>query len=149
MFKHLLVPLDSSQFAENALEYALSLAQHYDSQITLLHVVAQEWEAEMRAELPNIEDIAEGTETRSAVTYLSAKEKELKEKGYNVVALVQKGEPVSRTILDTAKSEGADIIVMSSHGFTGLKRLMFGNVAEKVIQHAQIPVLLIRPSEKE
>ena len=146
MFKHLLVPLDSSQFAENALEHALSLAQHYDSQITLLHVVAQEWEAEMRAELPNIEEIAEGTEAGDAVTYLSAKEKELKEKGYNVVALVQKGEPVSQTILDTAKSEGADTIVMSSHGFTGLKRLMFGNVAEKVIKNAQIPVLLIRPS---
>ncbi len=148
MFKHLLVPLDSSQFAENALEYALSLARHYNSQITLLHVVGQEWEAEMRAELPGIEEIAEGAETGSAVSYLSAKEKELKEKGYDVVALVQKGEPVSQIILDTAQAEEVDIIVMSSHGFTGLKRLMFGNVAEKVIKNAQIPVLLIRPPAK-
>lgn len=149
MFKHLLVPLDSSKFAENALAYALSLAEHYDSQLTLLHVVAQEWEAEMRAEIPKAEDIIETAETNKAVLYFNAKGKELKDQGYKINALIQKGEPVSRVILETAQNEGADTIVMSSHGFTGLKRLMFGNVAEKVVQQAKIPVLLIRPPEEE
>ncbi len=144
MFKHLLVPLDGSKFGEKALEYALSLAQQYQSKITLLHVVHDQWAGEMRAESPQLDELTQQKESNQSYIYLNTKEKQLQEKGYNVSAIIKSGEPIDRAILDMAEAEEVDTIVMSSHGFTGLKRLMFGNTAEKILSHATVPVLLIR-----
>ena len=144
MFKHLLVPLDGSQFGEKALEYALSLAQQYESKVTLLHVVHDQWQGEMKAESPQLNELTKQKESNQSYIYLNAKEKALQEKGYAVTAIIKSGEPVDRAILDMAATEDVDTIVMSSHGFTGLKRLMFGNTAEKVISQATVPVLLVR-----
>lgn len=145
MFQHLLVPLDGSHFGELTLSYACSLAEKYQSHILLLHVIAARWEGEMRAEVPSGEGERETHDTHDATVYLQQKEKTLRAEGFTVTAVIRKGEPVHEMILETAVAENADTIIMSTHGFTGLKRLMFGNVAEKVISRAQIPVLLIRP----
>lgn len=144
MFTHLLVPLDGSKFGETALEYALSLAQKYDSKITLLHIVHDQWQGEMRAESPELNELTQQKESNHSYIYLNAKEKDLQEQGYNVESIIKSGEPVAKAILSMAAEEDVDTIVMSSHGFTGLKRLMFGNVAEKVVSRATVPVLLIR-----
>ncbi|HRQ41963.1 MAG TPA: universal stress protein [Chloroflexota bacterium] len=147
MFQKLLVPLDGSAFGELSLSYARSLAGHYHSEILLLHVVSSGWEGEMRAEMPSAESTAQAHETHDASQYLREKEQALRDEGFRVTAVIRKGEPVHEMILDTAVSENADTIIMSTHGFTGLKRLMFGNVAEKVISRATKPVLLIRPPD--
>ena len=144
MFTHLLVPLDGSKFGEKALEYALSLAQNYGSKITLLHIVHDQWEGEMRAESPQLNELTQQKDANHSYIYLNAKEKELQEQGYHVDAIIKSGEAVDKVILTMAKNEDVDTIVMSSHGFTGVKRLMFGNVAEKVVSKASVPVLLIR-----
>ncbi|MCP4359203.1 MAG: universal stress protein [Chloroflexi bacterium] len=149
MFQNLLVPLDGSQFGELALTYALSLAQKYAAHIILLHVVPSIWEAEMRAEVPESEDIALEIETEDATDYLHQKEALLRNDGFQVTAVILKGEPVHIMILKAIETENADTIIMSTHGFTGVRRLMFGNIAEKVINKATVPVLLIRPPEKD
>jgi nucleotide-binding universal stress UspA family protein len=147
MFQKLLIPLDGSSFGELTLAYARSLAQHYRSEILLLHVVSSGWEGEMRAEMPSTEQATQTHEAHDATAYLREKEQVLREEGYVVTAVIRQGEPVHEMILDTAVAEQADTIIMSTHGFTGLKRLMFGNIAEKVIGRAAIPVLLIRPPD--
>ncbi len=147
MFQKLLIPLDGSPFGELTLNYARSLARQYQSQIVLLHVVASNWEGEMRAEIPAAESAAQAHETQDATEYLREKERVLRDEGFLVTAVIRQGEPVHEMILDTAVAEQADTIIMSTHGFTGLKRLMFGNIAEKVIGRATIPVLLIRPPD--
>ena len=147
MFSHLLVPLDGSSFGDKALAYALSLAQKYDSEITLLHVTGKQWEGEMSAESPQVESLTEQVETSVSELNLKAKKDKLRADGYNVNAIIMRGEPISDIILKAAKAENADTIVMSTHGLTGWRRHMFGSVAEKVIGHSQIPVLVIRPSE--
>lgn len=148
MFSHLLVPLDGSTFADKALAYALSLAQKYDSKITLLHVSSHHWEGEMSAEVPQAETLTAQIETSSSELYLKEKKDKLTADGYKVEALIMKGEPISAIILKAAESESADTIIMSTHGHTGWRKHLFGSVAEKVITHSQIPVLVIRPLEK-
>lgn len=147
MFQKLLVPLDGSPFGELTLEYTRSLAEQYGSHILLLHVVASGWEGEMRAEMPSVEKATQAQGTQDATAYLEEKEQALRGEGFMVTAVIRKGEPVHEMILDTAVAQNADTIIMSTHGFTGLKRLMFGNVAEKVISRATLPVLLIRPPD--
>ncbi len=147
MFNKLLVPLDGSPFGELTLDYARSLAEQYGSHILLLHVVASDWEGEMRAEMPSVEGDTQAQGLQDATTYLEEKEQSLRGEGFMVTAVTRKGEPVHELILDTAVAQNADTIIMSTHGFTGLKRLMFGNVAEKVISRATVPVLLIRPPD--
>ncbi len=148
MFQHLLVPLDGSKFGEQALAYAQSLAQHYHSQITLVHVLPADWEGEMRAEMPGAEAVSRQMEIIDTTNYLRQKEEALRQEGFQVTAVILQGEPVHRKILEAVTSEGADTLIMSTHGFTGIKRLMFGNVAEKVISRAMVPVLLIRPPDE-
>jgi len=147
MFQKLLIPLDGSQFGELTLNYARYLAGQFQSEILLLHVVSTGWEGEMRAELPSGEGEKQAHETHDATAYLREKETALQAEGYTVTAVIRKGDPVHEMILETAVAENADTIIMSTHGFTGLRRLMFGNVAEKVISRSKIPVLLIRPPD--
>lgn len=147
MFSHILVPLDGSEFAERALDYALSLASHYGSKISLLQVLppgSYEWEGEMRAELPDAEDKIHQVETGEATLYLKEKEQALRTQGYNVTAVIVRGRAVPAAILDTVDSENADAIVMTTHGLTGIQRWMIGSVAERVSRHAQVPLLLVR-----
>ncbi|NOX62948.1 MAG: universal stress protein [Chloroflexi bacterium] len=147
MFNHLLVPLDGSPFAEKALPYALEIAEKCNAKITLVHVIPPgqwEWEAEMRAELPEGEESAHQHDTRDAANYLKKQEEELREQGYDVTALLVKDRAVDKAIIETAKSENADTIIMTTHGLTGLQRRILGSVAEKVTRHAPVPILLIR-----
>lgn len=152
MFQHLLVPLDGSDFAEHALTYALSLARQYGSQITLLRVLPPgrwEWEGEMRAELPDGGDRVHEVERSQAELYLEEKKNELDARGVEVTAILIPGRGVAEAILDTAVAEDADTIIIATHGLTGIQRWMIGSVAERVMRHAPVPVLLIRASDVE
>ena len=149
MFSHLLIPLDGSPFGDEALAYALSLAQKFDSKITLLHVTSQQWEGEMSAELPEAESLSEWVRSSASQLNLKEQKDQLTADGYQVNALVMKGKPIGDVILKAAATEGVDTIIMSTHGMTGWRRHLYGSVAESVIGHSKIPVLLIRPSPKE
>lgn len=149
MFQHLLIPLDGSPQAEAALPYALSLAEHCGAQLTLLQVVASSVEAEMQAELPGIEAQVIDRERRIAAGYLRQKETELAARGLRVAAVTLNHPSIPDAILAAVADVGAEAVVMSTHGLTGLSRLMLGSVAEQVVRRANVPVVLIRSRKEE
>jgi nucleotide-binding universal stress UspA family protein len=150
MFKHILVPLDGSALAESALPAALELARHFESKITLLRVA----QAPL---LPNIDgystvelDASLRDQARQeAIEYLRGQAGSLRQQGYDVRVHSAVGQPVAEHILSTADLLEIDTIVMSTHGWGGLRRWVYGSVADKVLRHAKIPVVLIRASESE
>lgn len=149
MFDHLLVPLDGSQLAEKALPAALELSTRLQSQLTLLRIVQP----------PHIitpgrgAEFAELTVTlnqeahHDAENYLQNQQETLRQQGYEAQIKVVEHEDVAEAIWETAESLHADLIVMCTHGLGGLKRWVYGSVADRVLRHAQIPILLIRAAD--
>jgi nucleotide-binding universal stress UspA family protein len=76
-------------------------------------------------------------------TQMVALEKELRETGINATNVVTSGFDAAEEIIKTVKTVGADLVVMSTHGRSGVKRWVFGNVAEKVLRHGETPLLLV------
>ncbi len=138
--KRLLVPVDFSEHAEPLVRYAKSLAAAYDAGMDLLHVIAH-------VNLPlvyGVEAIYPGAEevmdrSRSALLHL-AQNAEGPDVDVNVV--VQGGDPAHQ-ILTYAERHDMDLIVLCTHGFTGVERLLLGSVAEKVVRAAAHPVFTI------
>ena len=149
MFKHILIPLDGSPFAEKALEYGTSLAKNYGGEVTLLQVLPPAWKAEMKAEIPQGEGLTQEVKTAVVTNYLTATEEKLRQQECCTVnALIMRGSNIAELILDAAKAEHIDSIVMSTHGLTGITRWMLGSVAERVVRHATVPVLLVRTEDE-
>ena len=145
MYQRIVVPLDGSDLAEQALDEAKSLARQLDIPLHLLRVVdtyrTQSLPATgMALDYSMLAELAE-EEIEDARTYLHQKVDDLKKEGMEVTGDVLHG-PIARQIVSAA-DEG-DVIVMSSHGRTGIKRWFLGSVAEEVMRHARCPVLLHR-----
>lgn len=144
MFKSILVPLDGSALAEQALVPAGCLAERFGSELMLLRVVTPE-----RA-LPGLAHLsARGDGDYSAPVRPLMEEAEaylaglsLPAVGLRVRTQVLAGAP-PEMIIATAAEGGADLIVMSTHGRAGLLRLLYGSVAEAVLRGATVPVLLV------
>lgn len=147
MYQHLILPLDGSPLAEAAIPYALELARKFDSKITLLRVLLPA--SQLFTELGSAQDVTmmmelHKREQELAQQYLKAKAGSLKQEGYNVSAHLAEGISVADFIVRESDALDADTIVMSTHGRSGVGRFLFGSVAENVLRHAEIPVLLIR-----
>jgi nucleotide-binding universal stress UspA family protein len=146
MYKKILVPLDGSKLSEVALAHVEQLTWELGSSLILLRVVKPPrsvdypWQEEMMA----LNRGREAVFKREAEAYLAARRGELRSKNIDVDTRVIVSEAVAATILDFAEREGVDLIAMSTHGRSGLGRWMYGSVAEKVLQGATCPVLLIR-----
>lgn len=150
MFKQLLIPLDGSPLAEKALPPALEIANRFNSEITLLRVIqppymlANVGSSNYAALFTALRDQAE----EEAKSYLAIQQNSLRQQGYQVHAKMVNGDPVAEIILQIAEATQANMIVMSTHGRGGLGRWVYGSVADRILRHANIPVLLIRnPSE--
>lgn len=146
MFKHLLIPLDGSSLAEQALPVAMALAARFGGRVTLLRVIQPPYVVtgiggSVYAELAlGLRDqIYEDAEL-----YLAAVQDSLQTADVDVRTHVGEGEPAADLILQMVDELEADTIVMSTHGRTGLSRWVFGSVAERVLRGAVVPVLLIR-----
>jgi nucleotide-binding universal stress UspA family protein len=145
MYNRILVPLDGSNVAEEALGQAKDLAKTLNVPIHLLRVVdtyrAQAIPATgMALDYSMLAELAE-EEIEDAKTYVQGSVDTLKAEGLNADGDVLQG-PIAQQIVGAATS--GDLIVMSSHGRTGIKRWFLGSVAEEVIRRANVPVLLIR-----
>lgn len=144
--KRILVPIDFSDCSRKALQYALPLARQHRAAITLLYVIPPAYGA---GEFGGI-DYAQ-----MEATLKEGGEKELTKLAVEEVrgevptdTLVRAGSP-SREIIDAARSLTADLIVISTHGRTGLSHVLLGSVAEHVVQRAPCPVFVVRESEHE
>jgi nucleotide-binding universal stress UspA family protein len=148
MFQRILVPLDGSSRAERAIPVAARIAQAFGSSVILLHVVASPVSSgkfSVPEEFPKVgtdEELAEATEYLKIL----AQSDELGGIATEVQTLVG---AVAPTILSATQSLHADLTVLCSHGYTGLKHWMLGSVAEKVTRHAPKPVIVLRDGGPE
>jgi nucleotide-binding universal stress UspA family protein len=152
-FKHLLIPLDGSATSNLALETGIDLARRLGSSLTLLHVVPEpplptgdfigagyaviDWQAQQNAAKRDGEHILADAATRCGALEMRTRllEAQQLEVGRRDAATV---------ILEVAREEHSDLIVMGTHARRGLDRLLLGSVAERVAHHADVPVLLLR-----
>ena len=144
MFKRILVPLDGSELAEHALPVAARLARASEGVLVLLRVAAipiENQPGKTPAQTYGEKAIEKGLDT--ALEYLEsiAGSNELVNIDIEAEALVGALAP---TILSCAQSLQADMIVMCSHGYTGLKRWSMGSVTQKVVRQSPVPVLVVR-----
>lgn len=144
MFKRILVPLDGSSLAEQALPLASRLARTTGGTVLLVRVVSalQEFGLYTPETTPYVLDMLD-EELTQATEYLTKVATSKQLEGISTRIAVSSGSIASH-ILDVARDEQIDLIVMSSHGYSGFKRWALGSVAQKVIRHSPIPVLLMR-----
>lgn len=145
-FNHILVPLDGSALAEWALKPALKLASAARGELILLRsmipvytampVVADEYEWAW----PEYAREQVRTEARE---YLQAVQERYEQPGIALRTMAVEGDTAGM-IVDTAREEGVDLIVMSTHGWSGVNKLLLGSVTERVLHDAPCPVLIIR-----
>jgi nucleotide-binding universal stress UspA family protein len=148
-YQNILVPIDGSGWSQRAVPHAIDLARLHDAQLTLLHVFvppAPEFVPELalagqQEQFDRVRDQAK-EHVASLVT-------ELQEEGVRVRGVVLEGFDVPGLIADYARQEKIDLIVMSTHGRSGIARLIFGSVARGVIDHCKIPTLLIHPDKQD
>jgi nucleotide-binding universal stress UspA family protein len=145
MYKKILVPLDGSELAKRALDQAGKLAKTFDAEIILFQVVPFMpiyGSPELVTPL-----IVDEKQKETAEKYLADLVEELQGKGLKVTATVKTGQQVAVEIIDFAKESGADLIVMCTHGRSGITRWMLGSVALKLLTRGEKPILLIRSKE--
>jgi len=134
----ILVPLDGSMLAEGALSNAVDLAERNGATISLLRAA----EAFTRPGADAVE--AQVTAVREAEEYLAAVVRRLTNRGIGRVETHVWYGPVAAAIVEAAAAQKADLIVMSTHGRSGLGRLVLGSVTESVLRGTTVPILVVR-----
>ena len=146
MFEKILVCLDGSRFAEQILPYATEVALQFGSRVILLEATIPPGAAVEPLtgyyHATPLEKIQR--EEDEAQVYLKRMAQRLRKKGLKVSCLTVPGDP-GETILRIAEENNAELIVLSTHGRSGLKRLVFGSVTEFVLKHSSLPILLRKP----
>lgn len=144
MYNTILVPLDGSARAEAILPHVEELARRNHATVIFLQVV------DPTTSIPDLEGLATEInleivqeEIKSAMDYLTGLQNQLRQKAIESRVLVERGSVVD-AIIAVAESEKADLIAMASHGRTGLARVLFGSVAQGVLNRAVQPVLFLR-----
>ncbi len=145
MYKRILVTLDQSELAEQALPHAVAIAKHMDAVVELLSVVpvlddelvqavggAFDWEVQKQV----AEDYLQGIQAR------------VEAEGLRCTTAVRQGD-VADEIIRYCGEVGRTLVVMSTHGRSGLGRWVYGSVADRVLRYADVPVLLVRAEEEK
>lgn len=144
MYKKILVPLDGSELAEQVLPHATALAELTGAELVLLRVIdTPTYDYLMTA--PELGASLRTQAESEATEYIQRKGNELRAAGFNITARAVNDGAVHATILRQAEKLGVDLIAMSTHGRSGLARMVMGSIADDVVRHATLPVLLVRP----
>ena len=138
--KTYLVPVDFSKGSEFALNHAIKLAGASKGKLLLVHVLSMTFAFPMEVDFSDIFDILE-KDAREKMRKL-VQRKHLKP-GQCRSMLIRGVDP-GRTIADLARRSRASMIIMGSHGRTGLQRLMLGSIAERTLRYAKCPVLIVK-----
>ena len=141
MYKKILVPLDGSDLAEIALPYAEELAGALGCEITLIHVSESADEKYENMHQLYVEKIVEATRQGAERCRKNKRTKKIK------VSSVHLTGHVAEQIVDYADKENISLIVMTTHGRSGIRRWLLGNVAAKVVRATDIPIALIRAKD--
>lgn len=164
MYEEILFPTDGSSGSRAAMEHALDIASTYGARVHVLHVVDAENQASHLVARDDDTDFSgmvkpDEVETKSGVTatgsglmerledagerLVERLSEEIDGRGVEHVAEVRRGTPF-RAIVDYADDNGIDLIVMSTHGRSGVDRYLVGSVTERVVRTADVPVLTVR-----
>ena len=148
MYQHIMVPLDGSELAECVLDHVEAVAGGPKAgEITCIRVITplrlyggleSRFSPEERKRL-------EEDSVNVAKDYLERIVKRLRDKGITAQSEVLLGGHVVEELVDYAESHGVDLIIVATHGFSGVKRLFLGSVANKLLRAARVSVLMVRP----
>jgi nucleotide-binding universal stress UspA family protein len=141
--RQILAPTDFSECSKQAVQCAYELAQTFDAKLLLLHVV-EPVDYPMRS-YPHLVTMMRDDMERQAHLDLAQMLPEAQDVKVEVTRRVIVGPPF-RTIVEVAAAEKVDLIVMATHGRTGLSHLVMGSVAERVVRTAPCPVLTMHPT---
>jgi nucleotide-binding universal stress UspA family protein len=147
MKRTILVPLDGSAQAETVLPHAVAAASATNSTLTLLQVVASNSMLETTVwpiGIPAGSMLDSAEERRIAYAYLQTTASKLHDSGVECATLVLEGDPAPEIVKRAQDDVDAAMIAMATHGRSGIGRWVFGSVAEKVLQGAPVPLLLVR-----
>ena len=146
MYKRILLPLDGSPLAEQALPHAIAMAERFQSELVLLRVLIP---------LPRPPTTAEAVLQRAEkATAVFAREYQervaasVQERGITVQIVTIEGRPHLQ-IIQYAETNQVDLIVMCTRGQSGLSRWLMGSVSERVMRGASVPVLLVRAQKRD
>lgn len=143
MLTHILLPLDGSTLAECAVPHAASLAATLDSQVTLLHVLERPRET---GALHPIDPVKWHLKKHDAEIYLDTIESHFKKAGLKVKKSIQEG-AAAETIINYANDNQVDMIVLSTHGASGLSMWNMSSVVQKIILRTNKSTLLVRANQ--
>lgn len=143
MFNRILVPVDGSPTADQAIGKALAMAQAFKSTVTLIYVIDPYAFTGAGTDLSYGQAHYLAAASAEADAALTAAREVFQAHGIAAKASVVQGHAVYRAILDAAEAAGADLVVMGSHSRHGLERLILGSVTAQVLSHAHLPVLVV------
>jgi nucleotide-binding universal stress UspA family protein len=158
MFQRILVPLDGSRRSAQALPYAIEMARRFSADIVLMRVVRPPTssgsalaggDSAMAAEM--VMEQARDREKKSidrATRYVKGKLQSVENQGIKGSFRVVLGDP-ARSVLNSRRDEGVDLVIMTTRGRGGLRRAIMGSVADEVVRHSRVPILMIRQTRRK
>jgi nucleotide-binding universal stress UspA family protein len=145
--KNILVPTDFSKYANAALKKAVDIATQHDTEIYLLHVINEQIQQRAYDYFFSYEVVKQLEKEGVKASRDKLKEEDegiIKEKKIKVIFDVKNGVP-SEVILSEQKAKKIDLIVIASHGKTGILKQLMGSVADKVVKGSKCPVMVVKP----
>lgn len=144
MFKHILVPVDGSATAQIAVQKSIGLAQAFGSCVTAIFVIDPYPFSGIGTDFAYGQSEYLSAATAEANAAIKATKTVFEKAGVPVDTLVVESHAAWRGVVDAAESMQADLIVMGSHGRSGLEKLVLGSVTQAVLSHTKLPVLVVR-----
>lgn len=144
MFKNILVPVDGSATAQLAVEKAIGLAKAFDSRVTAIFVIDPYPFTGVGTDFAYGQAEYLSAATAEANAAIKVAKTVFEQAGVSVATSVIESHAAWRGVVEAAASLQADLIVMGSHGRSGLEKLVLGSVTQAVLSHTQLPVLVVR-----
>jgi nucleotide-binding universal stress UspA family protein len=148
LIKRILIPIDFSEMSLQALDYAVELGKPFGAELVAVHVVEPIYyatPADVYGPSANLGMLLD-EQQRVAAEQLAELEDRLMKRGDKIETVLDSGVPYQK-IVEAAEQRKADLIIMATHGRTGLSHLLLGSVAERVVRSAACPVLTVRGHE--
>lgn len=142
LFKRILVATDGSESAEKAASHAVNIAKAAGAELYALYVISTKHSVTTRSVKGWTHEFEEGLAKRGQAAICNV-EQLGKEAGLKVKPVSLRGIPAEE-ILNYAEKNGIDLIVMGTKGLKGIEKLLIGSVAENVIRHSKVPVMIVR-----
>ncbi|RYJ13670.1 universal stress protein [Halogeometricum borinquense] len=143
MYERILVPTDGSKASQGAIKHAIDIAKQYDATIHALYVVDSGTYSSLEAGSNIVAEALRGEGEKAVEQVVSAAD----DAGVEVTTSVQNG-TAHRGILNYTEENDCDLVVMGTHGRSGLDRYLLGSVTEKIVRSSDVPVLTVRSHEE-